>query len=237
MTVPGGMPGYFSLTFNTPMPGIYNATLILTAPVTNEKWTYFLEGEATDPPAVDYLAHSVQSGETCEVCIDVPNYSDEEITYQVFTDLPAVQGDPILTVPGGSAEAYCMTIMATLAGSYTGTITFSNSNGNYEWFAFSLDVHKPPKIDCIRVEASVGAAKAVKVHVDNPCNQEVSLTAAYENTTSLLGPSRYILEPHGSREVVFFFCPLEEGSGNSRVILTNPHIGEFWCVLILCVRA
>lgn len=207
---------------------MFKASLVLTAQGGKEKWTYLLEGEATDPPAVDHISMSCGAGHRSSVRIDVPNHSDEDIVYQVFTDLPILQGDPMLTVPAGGSQAYHMTVWAMISGMYTGTVTFTNSNGNYEWFTLALEVLEPPKLASIYVEAMVGTAKEITVHMENPCAEDIKLSTSYGTSSSLFGPDTHWLAPYESRHIKFYFSPLETGHTTSHVKLANPVVGEFW---------
>lgn len=210
------------------MAGVFKARLVLTAQGSMEKWTYLLEGEATDPPAVDHISKTCRSGQRSSISIDVPNHSDVDIVYQVFTDLPVVQGDSMLTVPAGGSQAYHMTVWAMISGMYTGTVTFTNSNGNYEWFTLALEVLEPPKLASFDVEAIVGAAKEITVHVDNPCAEEIKLSTTYGTSSSLFGPDTHFMAPYESKDIKFYFSPVEPGSTTSHVKLANPVVGEFW---------
>lgn len=237
LIVPAGVAGYYALSFTAPIPGVFKASLVLTAPATEEKWTYLLEGEAKDPPAVDHIAMSCQSGVKTAVSIDVPNHSEADIVYEVFTDLPVVQGNPTLAVPASSAKKYDMALWAMMSGTYTGTVTFTNSNGNYEWFTVALDVLEPQALAYLEVEAVVGTAKEIKVHVDNPCSEHITLNATYDDSSALTGPKNYVLAPYESKDIKFFFCPVEAAGSTARFMLANPRVGEFWCDLTSCIIA
>ena len=229
LTVPASVAGYYPLTFHAPVPGVFKASLTLTATATKERWVYSLEGQVTDPPAVSHVTASCQAGDRNALTIEVPNHSPEDITYCVFTDLPVIHGESTLTVPAGGVNFYTMNVLAALSGTYTGTITFTNSNGNYEWFAVSLEVLKPPELACLRVEAEVGAASELMVNVTNPCAQHVTLTACYDAYCGLVGPDSYQLAPWESQDLKLYFCPASIGSNIVCLKLACPAVGEFWC--------
>jgi hypothetical protein len=151
VTVSPSSQGSYTLSFKPPSIGIFRSTLILAIPATQEKNIYALEGEGVEPAALDRLVARCPARGVKQIRLNVPNHQDSPIEYQVYTDIGFAQGVDTIAVPAFGSEPYKLTLRPLLPGVYTGTVTFTNANGQYVWFTLEVNVTAATPQDTIHI--------------------------------------------------------------------------------------
>jgi hypothetical protein len=132
--------------------GTFKACLTLSVAATEEKWTYNLEGIGLHPPATEHMLVKCAAGSSKALKLSLTNPLDTPLQYSVTTDISFCQGAATVEVPPMKTTEYDVCFRPMVSGMTTGRVSFSNSNGQVQWYTIDVEVLEPPKIGTINVQ-------------------------------------------------------------------------------------
>lgn len=223
----------YPLTFRAPWVGEYKGRLELVATGTNESTLFTLQGTAGEPVAEGHVVLECPSKAVLEHVFRVPNVmGNRDVVYSVFSDLPAVRGEPEIVVRGRGVADYPVRIRPSRSGTTMGSITFTAPSGHYCWYTIELRATAPAPVDMVDVSCEVRKAVSLDIPLVNPLDREVEMEVRLEGP-GLLGKPRVVLAPLETSTYRVFYSPLTEGGAEGRVYFSSEHVGEHWYLLRL----
>lgn len=220
--------GLYPLTFRAPWIGEYKGRLELIVPSTGESTVFTLSAVADEPVAEGHVALECSARSVTHCVLKVPNVvGGKDVTYSVYSDLPAVRGESSLAVRGRSTAEYKMLIRPQRSGVLMGSITFTAPSGHYVWYTVELKVTAPAPVDTVDITCEVRKAVSLQIPLTNPLDRRVDMDVRFQGN-GLLGKDQIALAPRESVLYTVFYSPLNEGAEEGRVYFSSEQVGEQW---------
>lgn len=142
ITVRANSTASYPLTFAPAWICHVEGKLVLLNTNTSEKYSYDLVGVGEEPLAEDHIIIECKARTTVEKVLSIENYEkSEDARFTVESDLPNVSGDPVMLVRAGRKSDYLLKVSPQVGGVYRGSITFTQVNGRFQWFAVEVCSH------------------------------------------------------------------------------------------------
>jgi hypothetical protein len=125
---------FFPVKFYSPVPCDIQGALLLVNSSTNQRYSYKLQGSATDPLAEGTLAIDSLVMQKTKHTILVKNYSDNDSVLDVICDAPWSFGDLQIVIPANGTAEYELNsnvsiltkVIPKISGRYSKIIQFLN---------------------------------------------------------------------------------------------------------------
>jgi hypothetical protein len=232
LVVPANGRASYTLSFSPTWICDTKAMLVLTNPATGDKFEYSLTGVGEEPLAENHIVIACQARDKIVREFDVQNDTDDDIEYNVESDLASVSGASTMYVDSEAVGKYALSICPQLGGSYTGSVTFTTPDGEYIWYTVEIQATSPEPEKELRVSSAVRQAVAVEISLANPVDEQVEFDVALEGA-GLLGDDTFTLQPGQDGTYELLYSPLLVGTQTGSVSFTNQKLGEFWYKLHL----
>ena len=232
LKVPARSTENYTVTFAPKWLCEETAELTLKNAATDDLFEYELHGVGEAPLAEAHVALSCQARAKLTHRFAVKNARKEATTFAVESDVPHVSGESALEVLAGSTAEYELSIAPQLGGTYTGSITFLEPNGEYQWYTCEVTASSPDPEQALDISSAVREAVSVEVSLTNPLAETVEFDVALRGA-GLLGEPFFALGPNQSGTYELLYSPLVAGVHEGSVSFSNAKLGEFWYKLNL----
>mmetsp|Transcript_4456 Transcript_4456/g.14438 ORF Transcript_4456/g.14438 Transcript_4456/m.14438 type:complete len:1214 (+) Transcript_4456:374-4015(+) len=229
VTVPPESTVNYSLVFRPPWIGTYNGELKMDINATGESSVYTLVGTGVEPLAEKHLLIQCNARTPVTKKLHVPNVSNDNVTYKVYSDLACITGQDSVKIkgPAGTVDVYDLHVIPPFSGTIRGSITFQAESGHYVWYTVELVVAPPPSVGTLKARAEIRKAQKHTISITNPLKERLTLDVVMKGH-GLLGKKSIVLEPEASGEYELYYSPLRAGSEGGSVHFVSPEVGEFW---------
>lgn len=227
--------GEYPLTFAPTWKLEAKALLIFRNPVTFDYFEYELIGHGEDPMSKGNVSMKCKVREKTTHIFRVTNpYEDEMATFDVTTDLPEewVIGQKSFRCPPKKEVKYRLEVMPILGGIFTGSITFTDQKGRYQWWTITIEADSPKSEKTVDLISEVRKRVAFEVSLSNPLKQPVNYEVIISGDC-LLGDGNLFLQPGETRQYQLIFCPLRVMNTKGSVAFVDERLGEIWYELNL----
>ncbi|EGR30900.1 hypothetical protein IMG5_121460 [Ichthyophthirius multifiliis] len=196
--------------------------------ITNDLYEYTLKGKGLEPLAENHIVLKCISRQSQIHEIQVQNpYTDKDVTYQVETDLINAQGPPSLKIKAGAKASYNISVTPVLSGQYTGSITFQEQEGIYQWFTVTLNTVGPAAEKVIDIQTSIRQSCATDIEILNPLPHSVVFDVII-NGVGLVGNQVFQIESNQAKIYTLLYSPLQAGKNKGSIAFINSILGEKW---------
>lgn len=228
----------YALTFAPTWKVESKCLLTFKNPLTFDVFEYELIGHGEDPMSKGniHLKCKVREKGTHVFKIENP-YDDETAVYEVTTDLPEgwIAGQKDIKVPIGKEAKYKLEVVPILGGIFTGSITFTDQKGRFQWWTITIEADSPKSEKVIDLVADVRKKVAFEVSLNNPLDTPVNYEIVI-NGDGLIGDSNMFLKPKETKEYQLLFCPVKPLNQKGSVAFIDERLGEVWYELNLIAR-
>lgn len=227
--------GDYLLTFAPSWKCESKALLTFKNPLTYDLFEYELIGHGEDPMSRGNIHLKCKVREKTSHTFKIENpYEDEPAIYDVTTDLPEgwIIGAKQFKVPISKEAKYKLEVMPILGGVFTGSITFTDQRGRYQWWTITIEADSPKSEKVVDMVAEVRRKIAFEVTLSNPLDKPVNYEVVI-NGEGLLGDTNLFIEPNGVRDYQLIFCPLRAMNTKGSVAFVDEKLGEVWYELNL----
>jgi hypothetical protein len=111
--------------------------------------------------------------------LNVPNPTDKEVKYTVWTDLQNAVGIKEIVVQPKKNYPYSLEITPLLGGVYTASITFVDQEQRYYWWTVEVRTDSPPPSETIDMRAKIRKAASAEISLHNPQNEPITFDVYY----------------------------------------------------------
>eukprot|EP01063_Lacrimia_lanifica_P021383 TRINITY_DN2869_c0_g2_i1.p1 TRINITY_DN2869_c0_g2~~TRINITY_DN2869_c0_g2_i1.p1 ORF type:complete len:2912 (+),score=1278.25 TRINITY_DN2869_c0_g2_i1:97-8832(+) len=227
IVVKAGKVKNYTLSFSPQWVCDIKGSLVLKNVDSLEKFTYNLMAKVVEPLAESTILAECVARDTTTVSIKVPNITNDDVVYNVETDIPYARGSSQLTVPKQEVGRYSLILKPILSGKSTGSITFTTPGEQYVWYVVQLQVARPPPERTIEVRAVARNAVAAEITIGNPTESELSFIVRRKGE-GLFGENRVIVAGKGTSVYQLIYNPLRAGTGEGQLSFYHDDIGEHW---------
>ncbi|XP_062417325.1 cilia- and flagella-associated protein 47-like [Pungitius pungitius] len=246
MDVPARTRAHYPLTFQPSAQRIVMGKLSLHNDCDGTEHVFTLKGVRQPHHPVEHVVIKCSVGQSTQTQIAVPNYSQQQLTFKVVTDLSAVSGSPSLEINPGHSAPYILAVSPWKRGKQTGYVSFlevvdsldadkhkGNVTGCYE-VHFSLEIVCEPAgpIKVIDVQCAAQSSVAVAIAVKNPQGEVLMLDVCLEGD-ELSGADHFLIPPLETLAYKVKFSPTRVGKSTGSVVFQSESVGEFWYQLEL----
>mmetsp|Transcript_76352 Transcript_76352/g.221693 ORF Transcript_76352/g.221693 Transcript_76352/m.221693 type:complete len:2886 (+) Transcript_76352:129-8786(+) len=219
---------YYPLTFKPDWMCDVKAQLVLHNAGTNETYEYELHGVAEEPLAEEHVVIKCEAREKTSYKFVVQNYSNNQASFEVESDLVHISGPSSITIEGRGKGDYELTFQPLQAGSVIGCIMFRDvQTGHYSWYTVELVTLPPKPQQMLTLTCVVRQAVAVDIQLVNPLDDVVVFDVAL-NGEGLLGEAEFVLAPKETATYELVFSPLLPARTKGTAVFFNDVVGEFW---------
>jgi len=218
----------YPLTFKPEWVCDVRGQLVLHNAGTNETYEYDLHGVAEEPLAEEHVVIKCEARERTSHTFLVRNYSSQQATFEVESDLVHISGPSSVTVEGRGVEDYELTFQPLQAGQVTGCIMFRDQQtGHFTWYTVELITMPPKPQQTLPLTCVVRQAVAVDIQLVNPLDDVVVFEVTL-NGDGLLGEAEFVLAPKETATYELVFSPLLPSKKKGTAVFLNDGVGEFW---------
>ena len=228
----------YQLTFAPSWRCEAKALLTFKNPLTFDLFEYELIGHGEDPMSKGNIHLKCKVREKTSHTFKIENpYEDEQAIYDVTTDLPEgwIIGPKQIKAMIGKEAKYKLEVMPILGGVFTGSITFTDQRGRYQWWTITIEADSPKSEKLIDLISEVRKKVAFEVTLSNPLDKPVNYEVVI-NGEGLQGDTSLFIEPSGVRDYQLIFCPLRALTTKGSVAFVDEKLGEVWYELNLIGR-
>ncbi|KAJ3017572.1 UNVERIFIED_CONTAM: Cilia- and flagella-associated protein 47 [Siphonaria sp. JEL0065] len=219
---------YYSLSFCPPKSGEIAGLLTLANAQTSQKYMYSLRGIGLEPLPEDNREVECIARDTVSETFQVYNNSDEDVEFDVLTDLPNNITKPSIIVPAKSTIPHTIQFRSIKVGAHLQLVTFVNrKDQSYIWFIVRLNVLPSPAVEILELKTAVRTAVAADILIVNPYDKQMvyNVTMLGEG---LIGSKEVVIEPKSEENFVLTYAPLITKKSIGSLIFNNEEVGEFW---------
>ncbi|KAJ3272213.1 Cilia- and flagella-associated protein 47 [Terramyces sp. JEL0728] len=208
--------------------------LLLTNMHTTQKYSYVLKGIASDPDPEDTLEFKCEARVPFEHPLNLSNSTEEELLYEVVTDLPLSNAKKTVKIPPGKSLKYQLKALPLVSGKFTKFIKFLNkADESYLWYAVNISVAAPPPECNIKLGTEVRKSATIDIKLVNPLANLPIAYDVYYSGSSLRGPIVVTIPPKQEYIYKLEYSPMIPASETGSIKFFNPVYGEFWYLLEL----
>ena len=128
----------YLLQYDPKWMGDHEGQLTLTNNITNEKYIYKILAHAEEPCAIDTVTIDCKARQTVEHMFRIRNTDNKPNIYKIESDLPNISGKPTIELAPNESKDYELTITPAVAGKLHGSLTFTDSQGKFQWYAVTV---------------------------------------------------------------------------------------------------
>jgi len=235
VSIPPNTTDYYPLEYKPNWIYEGKGKLVLSNSATDEKYVYDLSANATEPLAKDQISINCKARQPVLQKFSVKNDTAADIEYRVESDLPHISGAKSFLVKSRQTGEYELSITPQMGGVMNGSITFTDPDGKFQWYAVEVHAEPPDPEKRLSVRAFVRKTVAIEINIQNPLNDVVEFDVDI-NGLGLSGDS--ILAVGGRQTVIYtlLYSPLHAREQEGGVYFSNDKLGEFWYVLDLAAE-
>ncbi|KAI9352744.1 hypothetical protein BDR26DRAFT_203341 [Obelidium mucronatum] len=223
----------YNLSFCPPKSGETTGLLTLVNNHTSQKYIYGLRGIGQEPLPEENREIECVARETVSETFLVHNNSEEDVEYDVVTDLPNHVTKPSVIVPAKSCLAHNIQFRSIKVGTHLQLVTFVNRRDqSYVWFIIRLNVLPSPCVESLQLATTVRTAIAADILIVNPYDKRMIYTVNMLGN-GLLGAKEIAIDANSEKAFVVTFAPLLSQKSIGSLIFNNDEVGEFWYELHL----
>mmetsp|Transcript_3107 Transcript_3107/g.11897 ORF Transcript_3107/g.11897 Transcript_3107/m.11897 type:complete len:4490 (-) Transcript_3107:1724-15193(-) len=203
---------------------------------------YALRGETQDPLASGEVNKKVSAKLPSTLSVVVENWLPQAQRFHVdfdFENIRApdyIKGVPYVDIPALAKKTYKFTFEAFKQGTFQGRIVFKNqTTGEFLFYICTFEVESAKVIETIQLETPVRQRIAKSITVENPLNEETTLTVSCQSPDVQI-PQEVLLQPKTSSRVDISFLPLVATSGQPQEVdltLQSVNLGVYPYKLVL----
>ncbi|KAJ3172770.1 Cilia- and flagella-associated protein 47 [Geranomyces variabilis] len=227
----------YTVSFAPQKAGESAAVLTLSNLQTAQKHVYTLRGIGLDPAPAGTRNLACRALEKMIEKFNVHNATEQDVEFDVTTDLPFSAGAPTIRVPAGHTSVYELVIQPRRSGSVErAVVTFTNTaEGSYVWYLLSLQVHPPAAEETIPVETTVRKPILLDIPLYNPLEKDVIFVAQIVGS-GLSGDNQLSIPARSEKVYVLTFHPMIKMQGTGTIKFYSEEVGEFWYNLSLSAK-
>ena len=203
------------------------ARLEIDVVTTGEVYEFELFGKCEEPRAEEHIVLQCRVKEKTLHYISIPNPRSYPVNYRVESDAPYATGDSSIEVPPYGTRNYELSFYPLQSGTYTGSITFKDSQNRFYWY--TLEVHcATPEPEAVR-ELRVSCRKALefKITVYNPLNEDTVFDVNVVGE-GLYGDQQFSVPAKETGLYTLTYSPLLPAQGDGAISFLSEKTGEFW---------
>ncbi|KAJ3144304.1 Cilia- and flagella-associated protein 47 [Geranomyces variabilis] len=227
----------YTVSFAPQKAGESAAVLTLSNLQTAQKHVYTLRGTGLDPAPAGTRNLACRVRERMIEKFNVHNATEQDIEFDVTTDLPFSAGAPTIRVPAGHTTVYELVVQPRRSGSVErAVVTFTNiAEGSYIWYLLSLQVHPPAAEETIPVETTVRQPILLDIPLHNPLDKDVNFVAQIVGS-GLSGENQLSIPAKSEKVYCLTFHPMLKMQGTGTIKFYSEDVGEFWYNLSLSAK-
>lgn len=208
------------------------ARLDLDIPASGETYEFEIIGHCGEPRAEANLTFQCRVKERSHHTIPVINPRPLPVLYRVVSDLMNATGDSNFEVPANSTSNYELSLYPLQSGTYTGSVTFYDSQNRFYWYTIEVQAQSPEPESAKTLRVHCRKALEFKVTVYNPMETETTFSV---NITGegLTGPQEFTVAAKETQAYTLLYMPLQPGESEGSIAFLSDHTGEFWYKLKL----
>ncbi|TPX59952.1 hypothetical protein PhCBS80983_g02101 [Powellomyces hirtus] len=227
----------YTVSFAPLKAGESAAVLTLSNLQTAQKHVYNLRGTGLDPLPAGKKEITCRARERVVEKLSIRNSTEQDVEYDVTTDLPFAAGAPTIRVAAGQTANYELVIQPRRSGKYEqAVVTFTNSaEGNYIWYLLSVQVNPPPAEETIPIQTTVRQPVLLDIPLSNPLDKDITYTA-HVSGEGLSGRAQIVVPAKREKIYSLSFHPMLKMKGTGNIQFFSDEVGEFWYSLTLAAK-
>lgn len=195
---------------------------------------YRLIGLADPPLPAGTIERAIQAKQTTVEVLKVKNWDKKAQRFQVLIEMGAAAPKSALItaaehvdVPGLSERDFKVQVITYVEGKVQARVIFKNTASNeYMFYDTTFVASKPAARETIKLECPVRQLATVRVKVDNPLSEEVTVDARCSEAQVQV-PAQVVLRPRSVQEVEVKYRPLLVGDKEATLNLQCADLGLF----------
>jgi len=201
--------------------------LQMTNDNTKEIYKYDLIGKIEEPLAESEIVIECNARESKKGYIDIINTTDQDLTYNVKTDLSEIiSGVTSFTVKRNSKYVYEIIVKPLLGQTYFGQITFKDQLGGNKWWTLKINAKRVVQTQVIEMKTDIRKVIYFDFTLENPTNENIYFRIDYEGEF-LFGNKDLKIEPNKEGIYQLYYSPLKIGTFDGSLHIYNEEVGEF----------
>eukprot|EP00118_Oscarella_pearsei_P005218 m.23689 g.23689 ORF g.23689 m.23689 type:complete len:3175 (+) comp28516_c0_seq2:43-9567(+) len=205
-----------------------------------------LKGCGLAPNSLEKINIQCQTRKRTVHHFKVPNFTKQNLIFNVDSDLPFISGNSDVAVEAESTANYRLSFLPRRRGDFNGVIRFRASNGgnqttsrtrpyeNYQvWYDVRVAVDWPEPKGSIQLECAALEAVSASIPLTNSTDDLVAYTVSLDGP-GLSGPPSFGIARNGTGSYEFVYEPKVAGRSKGVLVLEDAtSLEEFWYELIL----
>ncbi|KAJ3074529.1 Cilia- and flagella-associated protein 47 [Podochytrium sp. JEL0797] len=233
ITAKSRQTSFYTLSFCPNKAGETSGLLTLSNMQTAQKYIYHLRGIGQEPLPEESREIECIARETVTESFLLHNSTDQDIEYDVLTDLPNFATNPTLVVPARSTTRHSIQFRPIKVGTHLQLVTFVNRlDQSYIWFILSLQVQPSPCIEVVSMKTTARTAVVADIVIVNPFEKEMVYQVGIVGE-GLVGDKEIRIQANSEETYLLTYAPLLGKKSTGSLIFNNDEIGEFWYELNL----
>lgn len=226
----GGSTEY-NFSVLSPVGGVMSGSISFIDPESGIMMWYVVDIEVAPPAAESTIKveSMVRKAVVVEITLDNPTPEEQKFTVKYRGD--GLLGDTSFVLPPSSNPAvvpYELIYSPLHTGVFNGSISFINDHIGEIWYKLQLTANPAPSTEIDLIECMVGSSQGIRVPIENPLPEAVSLSVAISDADHFsVQPEAIQLGPYAqsSFETVFRPSSLTE-TASAVITLSHPKFGE-----------
>eukprot|EP00755_Sulcionema_specki_P010722 Sspe_Gene.7078::Locus_2392_Transcript_2_2_Confidence_0.625_Length_8917::g.7078::m.7078 len=232
-TVPKIEVGKYRLTLNPTLSGKTTGSITFTAPNKHYVW-YIIQINTTRPSPETTIDVSAVVRQAVVAEITVGNPTSKELAFSVRRRGEGLLGDNVLVIDPRQSAQYKLIynpLRATPPGQpVEGQLSFHNDEIGEYWYKLMMVAEDAPPEELPEIHCELGKSKSTEVTIENPLDQEITLTVSSTNTQNFAvsTPNNLVMKPFGTVKPVITFMPSAIAVRHEALIkFVHPKLGKW----------
>jgi hypothetical protein len=229
LVVPPNSEKAYALAVTPPVGGTYSGSVTFRDTATGQYMWYTVEIHAESPQAEDELEVYAQTRKAVSIEISLGNPLPENVVFEVAMRGDGLIGDANFSLAAGDTDAtYELIYSPLVAGTFHGSVTFTNEKLGEFWYKLVLVAQPAPPTELEPMCCGVGSSCTQEITIDNPTDSSLTLVSHTSNMTNYrIEPARITIPPYASRTAVVFYIPSSIDKEEPCVItLSHRRVGD-----------
>jgi hypothetical protein len=204
--------GIYEFNVLCPVSGLLQGSITFNDSSNKLALWYTVDIEVSSPKEESTIHVSAVVRTAVAIELTLENPTNAPLKFNVVLEGDGLIGESTHTVnpshaasSGEGSTAYELIYSPLVAGSFTGKIRFLNPTVGEFWYKVDMTASEAPSIPIDIIECMVGMTRSVPIPIENPLNEQVTLSVVLSDPEHFYVPQDVVLLPYAqtSFEVVF----------------------------------
>mmetsp|Transcript_140642 Transcript_140642/g.244902 ORF Transcript_140642/g.244902 Transcript_140642/m.244902 type:complete len:2974 (-) Transcript_140642:636-9557(-) len=201
----------YEVTLSPALGGKYTGSVTFTSPSGNYLW-YVISVNVGRPPPESEVAIESEMRKAVVAEVAIGNPTGEEVIFDVHTKGDGLIGEDAIQLDPFETKNYELVFAPLTAGRWEGSLSFYSEEVGEYWYSLMLEATEPQPVVLEPIQCDLGKSKQVKVLIQNPIDQELSLIVQNSNEVNfMVNPSPLLLKPFADAYPTITYQPSSIG--------------------------